>query len=87
MQEARPQPDANSGRFPRARWVFIAIIAIAGYFLITEHKAHLSGLLYYLPFLLLLLCPLIHVFMHRGHGGCHSGGERKHGAHQAGDKT
>ena len=66
---SNPQPDADDVRPPRERWVLIAFIAIAAYFLITEHKAHLSGLLYYLPFLLLLACPLIHIFMHRGHGG------------------
>jgi hypothetical protein len=27
-----------------------------------------------LPFLILLLCPLMHVFMHRGHGGHGDGG-------------
>ena len=31
----------------------------------TEHRAHLFGLL---PWLILLACPLIHLFMHRGHG-------------------
>lgn len=39
--------------------------AIAGYFLLTEHRAHFFGAL---PFLLLLACPLMHVFMHHGHG-------------------
>jgi hypothetical protein len=40
--------------------------AIAGYFLLTEHLAHVVGAL---PLLLLLACPLMHVFMHHGHGG------------------
>jgi len=39
--------------------------AVAGYLLLTEHRAHLFGVL---PFLLLLACPLVHVFMHHGHG-------------------
>lgn len=43
--------------------------AVAAYFLLEEHRAHLLGAL---PYLLLLACPLMHVFMHRGHG--------KHGA-------
>jgi hypothetical protein len=47
--------------------------AVAAYFLLTEHRAHFFGAL---PFLLLLACPLMHVFMHRGHG--RHGGE--HGA-------
>ncbi|NMM12828.1 MAG: DUF2933 domain-containing protein [Rhodoferax sp.] len=44
----------------------IVIGAVAGYFLLTEHRAHFFGAL---PFLLLLACPLMHVFMHHGHGG------------------
>ncbi|OGB28585.1 MAG: hypothetical protein A3F78_15780 [Burkholderiales bacterium RIFCSPLOWO2_12_FULL_61_40] len=40
--------------------------AIAAYFLLTEHLAHVVGAL---PLLLLLACPLMHVFMHHGHGG------------------
>lgn len=46
-------------------WYFLGFLAIAGYFLFTEHRAHV---LPYLPFLLLLACPLMHFFMHRGHG-------------------
>jgi len=46
------------------RWVFWAFLAIAGFFLITEHRAHLFQ---YWPFLLLAACPLLHVF--HGHGG------------------
>jgi hypothetical protein len=56
----------SSGWFkPRARWVLLAFLAIAGFFLVTEHRAHLLG---FLPFLILLACPLLHVFMHGGHG-------------------
>ncbi|MBU6467632.1 MAG: DUF2933 domain-containing protein [Betaproteobacteria bacterium] len=51
-------------------WIFIAFLAIAVFYLFTEHRAHLLGAL---PFLLLLACPLMHVFMHHGHG--------EHGAH------
>ena len=50
----------------------IVIGAVAGYFLLTEHRAHFFGAL---PFLLLLACPLMHLFMHHGHG--------KHGAGHA----
>ena len=41
-------------------------MAIAAFFLWEEHRAHLLGVL---PYALLLLCPIIHLFMHRGHGG------------------
>ena len=46
--------------------VLIAFLAIAGFFLWQEHRAHLLG---FLPYLLVLACPLLHFFMHRGHGG------------------
>ena len=66
---------------PRSRqvvnWVLWGFIAIAGFFLFTEHRAHLFG---YLPLLLLLACPLMHMFMHHdhdGHGGHSDGGTKK----------
>ncbi len=55
--------------FSRTGPVLVAFLAIAAFFLITEHRAHLYGIL---PYLLLLACPLLHLFMHGGHGG-HSG--------------
>lgn len=45
--------------------VFLGFLAIIGFFLFTEHRVHLFGIL---PYLLLLACPLMHLFMHRGHG-------------------
>ena len=57
-------------------WYFLGFLAIAGYFLFTEHRAHV---LPYLPFLLLLACPLMHFFMHRGHGHGHGHGGHEHG--------
>lgn len=50
---------------PFLRWVFWGFAAIAAFFLITEHGAHLLGVL---PFLLILACPLMHIFGHHGHG-------------------
>ncbi|MCK6432767.1 MAG: DUF2933 domain-containing protein [Aquabacterium sp.] len=50
-------------------WLVLA--AVAGWFLWTEHRAHLLG---FLPYLFLLACPLMHLFMHRGHHhGSHHG--------------
>lgn len=52
-------------------WAFFGIIL---YFLVTEHWAHIFP---YLPWLLFLACPLLHLFMHGGHGGHgHGGGDR-----------
>ena len=53
----------------RSGLVFLGFIAVSAFFLFTEHRAHLFGIL---PFILLLLCPLLHLF-HGGHGG-NSGG-------------
>jgi len=44
------------------RWGAVLII---GYFLLSEHQAHVIAVL---PYLFLLACPLMHIFMHRGHG-------------------
>lgn len=48
-------------------------LLIAGFFLITEHTAHVFGAL---PFALFLLCPVLHLFHHRRHGG-----HGRHGHH------
>lgn len=63
---------------PWKNWILIGFLAIAAFFLITEHTAHVLGAL---PYLILLLCPLMHIFMHHGHGG-HRGHEHHHGEQQ-----
>lgn len=50
----------------RTGLVLLAFLAIAAFYLITEHTAHVFGVL---PYALLLLCPFLHLFMHGGHGG------------------
>lgn len=40
-------------------------LSIAAFFLLTEHRAHVLGVL---PYALLLLCPAMHLLHHRGHG-------------------
>ena len=67
--EHQHKPDSGKETISRAKWVFIGFAAIAAYFLIAEHKAHLSEYLKYWPLLLVLACPLMHLFMHGGHGG------------------
>jgi hypothetical protein len=44
----------------------MGLIASVTYFLMMEHRQHLFQ---YLPFIIILLCPLMHIFMHGGHGG------------------
>jgi hypothetical protein len=53
----------------------IVFLGAAGFFFWTEHKAHLLGAL---PFLVFLLCPLMHIFMHKGHGGQHGSDNDEH---------
>jgi DUF2933 family protein len=63
------QPTQLGSTKSRAGLVLIGFLIIAGALLFTEHRAHVLGLLIWLP---LLACPLMHVFMHGGHG--HHGG-------------
>jgi len=57
--------------------VLLGFLAVGGFFLLAEHRAHVFGAL---PYLLILACPLMHLF--HGHG--------RHGGHDhakhAGDK-
>ena len=55
----------------KTNFAIVVFMAAAGYFLLTEHKAHLLGAA---PYLLLLACVGMHLFMHGGHGshGQHS---------------
>lgn len=62
----------NGSVRPRTSIALIGFLAIAGFFLFAEHRAHLFGAL---PYLLILACPLLHIFGHGGHGG--------HGDHHA----
>ena len=45
--------------------IMVIFLAFAGFFLITEHRAHVFQ---YLPWLIILACPFLHLFMHHGHG-------------------
>jgi hypothetical protein len=68
----------KSGGWWRSRsgLVFFGFAMIAGFFLWEEHKAHILG---FLPYALLLLCPLMHLF-HGGHGG-HGSTDEQHKDH------
>jgi hypothetical protein len=51
-------------------WGIFAVVAAT--YVVTQHLEHLPTAL---PYLFLLACPLMHIFMHHGHG---------HGGHQHG---
>ena len=57
---------------------FCLFAAIALFFLWEEHKVHILGAL---PYVLLMLCPLMHLLMHRGHqaGGHADSSQHQHG--------
>jgi hypothetical protein len=62
-----PGPAAGDGFWrSRAGIAFTVFAVAAAVYLLFEHRLHLLGAL---PWLLLLLCPLMHLFMHGGHGG------------------
>ena len=65
--------DGKLGPFTsRASVVLLGFLAVGGYFLVTEHRAHVIP---FLPWLLLLACPLMHLFMHGGHAGHRGSGD------------
>jgi hypothetical protein len=58
--------------------VWLALLLIGGFLLVSEHRAHILGVGLWL---LILACPLLHIFGHGGHGG-HGGS-----VNQQGDST
>jgi len=86
MNHQHASPNGGIGAFLRSPTglVLIGFLAIATFYLVTEHTAHFFGIL---PYGLILLCPIMHLLMHGGHGG-HSGdgdhsGHENHAAHQS----
>ncbi|MBE0485400.1 DUF2933 domain-containing protein [Marinobacter sp.] len=58
-------------KFSRRYWITLSFFGVIALVLLWgEHKVHILGAL---PWLVLLLCPLMHIFMHGRHGGGHSG--------------
>jgi hypothetical protein len=57
--------------------VVIGFAPVAAFYVLREHWGHAFGVL---PHLILLACPLMHLFMHHGHGhgggGQHAGSDR-----------
>ena len=68
-------PDGHSRGFwsSPAGFAFTVLLAVGAVLLWLEHRAHVLGIL---PLLLpLLICGAMHLFMHRGRGGHHHGGD------------
>jgi len=64
MVHSHGTSNQDSWLFSRTGLVTVGVVAILGFLVYTGHSAHLLG---FAPFLLLLACPLMHVFMHGGH--------------------
>ncbi len=64
------KPNFVSRILSPAGLAMLGIGAIVAYYAFTEHTAHVFSLL---PFGVLLLCPLMHLFMMGGHGHHDSG--------------
>ena len=80
--EHKHESDNDGAMKSKANIALIVFFVIGGFFLITEHRAHLVGWLSsYGIWLLLLACPLMHLFMHGGHG--HGG----HGSSEASNES
>jgi hypothetical protein len=80
--EHKHELDNDGAMKSKANIALIVFFIVAAFFLVTEHRAHLSGWLSsYWIWLLLLACPLMHVFMHGGHG--HGG----HGSTETSNET
>lgn len=60
-----PESRSRERQHSRSRWVLIGFLAVAAFFLFSEHRAHFLGIL---PYLLVLACPLMHFFHHGHHG-------------------
>lgn len=48
----------------RLLWIFCGLGAFAIFLLFTEHRTHMLSILFYVA---VLMCPLMHFFMHKGH--------------------
>ena len=71
--DTHPLPTESFWR-SRAGIALLILGAVATFFLFSEHWAHALGVA---PYLLVLACPLMHVFMHHGHGHGHGSHDDK----------
>ena len=56
----------SASHHSRVMWVWVGFFVVAGFFLLTEHRAHAFGVL---PYALLLACPVLHMLTHGRHTG------------------
>lgn len=71
MEATHHPPTAGSLKdwlFSRTGVATVICVAVLGFLVYEGHGLHLLG---FLPWLLILACPLMHIFMHGGHHGGH----------------
>ncbi|WP_439862363.1 DUF2933 domain-containing protein [Pseudomonas sp. MBLB4136] len=81
MPHSPPSSDPPTPPFWKSRngVVLMMLLAIALFYLAREHYGHISQLL---PYLILLLCPLMHLFGHHHGGHRHRHGESGSSRHE-----
>lgn len=52
-------------KYQTVRWVLVGLVVIVGAYLIIDHGQHIAP---YFPFVFLLGCLFMHVFLHGSHG-------------------
>ena len=84
--EHRPATHKSPGLSRPLKTALLMVALVGGFYLLREHWDHVAGNWIYL---LLLACPLMHVFMHRGHQGHQHGDtpETKHPPPRRGDQS
>lgn len=76
----RPSSTSDTPLQRRSQAIALVMFAlIGGFYLLREHWGHVAG---YFPYLLLLACPVMHLFHGHGHHGRHTG-HSKHADRQA----
>ena len=65
--------DSGGGLSRNMKLALLSALAVAAFFVLREHWSHALGLV---PYLLLIACPLLHLF---GHGHHHR--DREHSGH------
>lgn len=68
MATTQNDKSSPSWLFSRTGIATLVALAVIGFLIYTGHGAHLLGAL---PYLLILACPLMHIFMHGGHSHHH----------------
>ncbi len=64
----RVSNNANPQGLSRGTIIACIVLSVVGFLVYTGHGAHMLG---FFPYLLILACPLMHLFMHGGHGHHH----------------